>query len=381
MAAKNYRLMRCRDCGFPRLVSFAVKWNDNGTISQRMRKDFRVVILNHGFIDSLFSGIEAKLGLSIEHIAFEAQRNASKSVFESVVAHVPGMDLWRKFSTFKRLGVEQFNKVACITGQCNSTTLEYVPGVYGIARLKNPFHTGMMAANVVGAFEFLEGFPFEYTLEEEERDTYIIRIRRSERPEFAERMELDFAPLLPGHHTFERCPRCRVPLAIASQLKWMENDGIILDTRTATRVMMLDGYMVSAVFRELARELGDEIYEMMVDAQREWTVDHVGQLGLMESIGPLDSRALEKAYRDYLEGLALFGQGNPVEFSMSDRTIKVTVENPYEAHVLAGTLQGLYEALEKAPGRVTWDEPAPQVARYTVEPAGEPSGEGAGAGG
>jgi hypothetical protein len=370
MAAKRYRLMRCRECGFPRLVSAVVKWNDNGTITQLMRKDFRVVVLHHGFIDNLFSGIESKLGLSIEHIAFEAQRNASMAVFKAVGDRTPGLRFWLRFSGIKRMGVEQFNKVATITGQCLSETLEYVPGVYGIARLSNPFHAGMMAANVVGAFEFLEGFPFEYTLEEESRDAYIIKIRRSEKPEFAERMELDFAPVLPGSRTVERCPRCHVPRAMASQLKWMENDGIILDTRTATRVIMLDGYMLSAVFRELASELGDEIYQMMVDAQREWTVDHVEQLGLVGGDGPLETGALEKAYRDYLEGLALHGQGNPVEFTMSDSSIKVTVENSYEPHVLAGTLQGLYEALEKTPGRVTWEEPRAQVATYTVEPAG-----------
>ena len=59
-----------------------MKWNADGTITQFMRRDFRVVILHFGFIDSLFANIESRLGLSIEHIAFEAQRNASKATMD-----------------------------------------------------------------------------------------------------------------------------------------------------------------------------------------------------------------------------------------------------------------------------------------------------------
>ena len=81
MAKKKTTLMRCRECGFPRFVSFFIKWNDNGTITQFMRKEFRVVLIHAGFVDNLFENIEARLGVSIEHIAFEAQRNASKSTF------------------------------------------------------------------------------------------------------------------------------------------------------------------------------------------------------------------------------------------------------------------------------------------------------------
>ena len=353
----------------PRLVTFFVRWNANGTVTQFMRRDFRVVILHFGFLDSLFSNIEARLGVSIEHIAFEAQRNASKAVFQTAFDRIPGTTLALRFGFAKRMGVETFNRVGIITGQCHSQTLEYVPGKYGVARIRNPFHLNLMAANVVGAFETLEGHPFNHTWEEDGRDTYIIRIERAEvRPEIADRMALDFARPLPGSLTFERCPRCKAPMELARQLKWMEHEGVILDTRTGTRVVMLDGYMVATVFREMASELGEEVLELLVDAQRQWTVDHVEQLGLTSGNGPLPREELEGAYRKYLRMLPLYGQGNPIGLKTEDPAVSVTVENPYQVQILAGTLQGLYEALEKAKSRVSWEQQRLGAVSFRVEP-------------
>jgi hypothetical protein len=366
--AKRYSLMRCRECGFPRMVSFFIKCN--GTMTQLMRKDFRVVILHFGFLDNLFSNIESKLGISIEHIAFEAQRNASKETFQAFTEHIPGVRFFLRPGFVKRMGVEQFNKVGVITGQCHSETLEYKPGIIGVARMRNPFNFGLMAANVVGAFETLEDMPFTHTWEQESADSYIIRVKPTgARAEIAERMELEHTAALPGGLVHERCPRCRIPRAISSHLKWMENDGIILDTRTGSRVIMLDGYMVTTVFREMAQELGDDINDLLVEAQCQWTIDHVGQLGLNDAGSPAASQELEKAYREYLKSMALYGIGNPVMFAMEDNTVSVKVENPYEVHIIAGTLKGLREALEKTASKVEWEEQSSNSVLYKVTPA------------
>ncbi|MBU4174078.1 MAG: hypothetical protein KKB90_04210 [Actinobacteria bacterium] len=43
--------------------------------------------------------------------------------------------------------------------------------------------------------------------------------------------------------------------------------------------------------------------------------------------------------------------------------------NPYQKFILAGTLQGLYEALEKTGSAVEWKERMPGAVTYTVRPA------------
>lgn len=367
--ARRYSLMRCRVCGFPRLVSLIVRWNDNGTITQAMNRDFRVVIQHFGFLDTLFTNIEARLGVPIGHIAFEAQRNACKAVIGSLYDAIPGTGLVGRFDPFKRLGVGQFNKLASLTGQCHSETVMYLPGEKGIARVRNPFHLNLMAAIIVGAFETLEGVPFDHSWEEEGPDTHLITIvRAKEKPEISERMTLERRPALPGDRRFDRCPRCRVPGTVA-HLKWAENEGTITDTRTGTRVIMLDGYMITTVFREMAKELGDEVNEILVDAQRELTLEQSDRLGIAAGVRGPDPGEQEGVYREYLNTLAVYGQGNPVLLDIEGKSLKVIIENPYEIYILAGTILGLYEAFQRTPGRVSWELAREGVVSYTVEPA------------
>lgn len=361
---------RCRECGFPRVISLLLRWNDNGTITQRFSlREFRVVFFHVGFLEGLFANVEERLGLSIEHLAFEAQRNASRAVFEVFYSRMPGGHLVRKFRAGKRMTVESFNKVAGMTGMCHSATLKYEPGEVGVARMKNPFNPHLMAANVVGAFEFLEDCPFDYSWEEEGRDSYVITVTPAPgKADVSERLEVELTPPVSGDVVFNRCPRCKVPRAL-SHLSWDEAEGIILDTRTGTRVMMSDGYMVTTVFRELSRELGEEVDRVLVDAQKDWTRRHVGEIGLTAGEGTLAGDELLAAYRSYLGGLPIYGQGNPVGLEQLDPGIAIEVRNPYDMYILAGTLQGLYEALEKKQGAVEWEQKGAGSVGYLIKPA------------
>ena len=98
----------------------------------------------------------------------------------------------------------------------------------------------------------------------------------------------------------------------------------------------------------------------------------MGQLGLAEADGPLPPEELEMAYREYLKNMSLYGLGNPVLFEMEDSSVRVKVENPYEVHIIAGTLQGLREALEKSRSAVEWEELSEGSVLYSVSPAPEP---------
>jgi hypothetical protein len=66
--------------------------------------------------------------------------------------------------------------------------------------------------------------------------------------------------------------------------------------------------------------------------------------------------------------IVLYGQGNPVALEIGDSQIKVEIENPYEPVILAGSLQGLFEAIEKVACGVTWERVREGTATYTVQP-------------
>lgn len=361
---------QCPECGVPWVTSFVLRWRDNGTITMFMRNEFRAVVLRQGQVEALVKRIEDNLGVSIEHIAFEAQRNAAKVTFDNTFDGTPGARPLLRLNHYKRDTVEYFNLIGTTCEQCESETLEYVPGERGVARLKNPFYMPLMAAYVLGAFESMEGMPFSSEWEETGADTYTITVEATgDKPEVSDRMQVGVAPLLPGNNRHESCPRCRAPRAL-SNWKWDLAEGIITDGRTGSRVLILDGHGITAVFRELVAELGEEVHEILVDVQREWTVEHLGQLGIAPSSSETLSRQeLEKAYSEYLATMPLEGLGNPVSFKIRDSEIEVVIENPYSTFVLAGTLQGLYEAFEKAPSKVDWRESRPGAVHFAVGPA------------
>ena len=359
---------KCPVCGIPWVTSFMLRWRQNGTITMFLNEDFRAVVMRHSQVTNLVQRLNEKLGTSIEHIVFEAQRNAAKMTFDNTFDGIPGVRLALRSNHVKRTVVEYFNLIAVACGQCNSETLFYEPGKRGIARMQNLFYMPMMAAYVVGAFESLEGFPFDSEWVEAGPDTYEITVDASSaKPEVAERMQLEVTHVLSGCNKLEKCPRCRAPRALADWDYDME-EGTITDMRTGARVFLLDGFGFSAVFRELIAELGEEVQEVLVDVQREWTVEHLGQLGFAASDEALSGEDLEKAYRDYLANMPLDGMGNPVSFEMIGSNIEVTIENPYNVFILAGTLEGLYEALVKTGCEVKWNEPRPGAVHFTVGP-------------
>ena len=364
--AKKMWFGHCRQCGFPRLVRHLMRWNSDGTMNAVFRKGYRVVIFPTEFLDELFTNVEARLGISIRHLVFEAQSNATKALFDGT----PGARLIAGTNLGKRFTIEfGFNQLASLTGMSRSDTLEYVPGKIGVARITNPFQLDLMAAMIVGAFEFLEECPFEYSWQEDSPKSRVITVRPApEESDVAERLKMELSPVLPGDLRYDRCPRCGVP-RVLTHLQWVDEEGIILDRRTGTRVMLSDGYMVTAVFREMAKELGEEVNLLLVDAQREWTIRHVGLLELTAGDGALSGEELKRAYRMYLGDLPAYGQGNPVTIELLDPGVKIQVLNPYQKYILAGTLQGLFEALEKTGSAVEWEEKRPGAVIYTITPA------------
>lgn len=362
-------LKPCKRCGAPRLIKHFVKWRKNGTISQALKKDFRIIILHDGFMDSLFSSVEARLGIPIDHIAYEAQRNSAKAVFEVLIKKIPLQGLFLRSKFIRNGAVDIFHIVAAGTGMCYTETIEYKPGEYGLARVKNPYNIGLMVANVVGAFEAIEKAPYDGAWQEESKDVYLVKATRAtSKTELAGRMVPKFEKKLPGKNKYGRCRRCRVPSFVSEAFQWIPSEGMVLDRRTGARMVFVDGYMVETVFRELESELGEAIYSLVVEAQRDWTVSNVGELGLTGGDEPLSLEALENAYNVYLRHFPLYGYGNLVDFKMSRNKIEVTVENPFDKAIIAGTLRGMFEALEKSSSNVSWVEPSKDVVVFTISP-------------
>jgi hypothetical protein len=357
------RIKKCKVCGFPYWLARELIWNGNGTITSKNRPDFRTLIIEADYLSEIFKGIEEALGISIQHIVFEAQRNAAKEVidgninkFRWAIRYVPGV---------RRLVITYFNRMASWTGQGYAKTIYSSRDGAGAAIIRNPFNKDLMSAVVVGALESLGEMPYEYRWEKRGADDVIVVEPTSERPEISQRLTFTVPPPKPGNRQYQGCPGCGVPVQF-KDMKWEEEQGLMMDTRRGVRMVVLEIYTTGVVLRELARELGEDVYPVIVDAQRQFSLDHIrGEfLSGAEPGGGFDRDAL---YRDVLDTLALRGQGNPVSWSMEDGRLTVIVDNPFEEHILAGHLSALYELAEGKKPEVSWESPGPSTVTFTLQ--------------
>jgi len=355
------RIKKCGECGFSWVLAKVIRFNDNGTITQLFNPNFRVVLIEGDFLTEVFQRIETELGLPILHIVFEAQRNASIHTINDNLWGPLASARWTTFS--KRFTVNMFCRLAVWTGQSYAKTVVYKPGWLGEAIVRNPFNRELMAAIIVGAFEALERMPYShqwYRLGDDD----VISIRpEPSRPEIAQRLTFDTPPPKPGKRSYPRCPRCGVPQLL--KLEWHPDEGIIMDTRRNVRMVFLDAYTPVVVFRELAKELGEDIYPIIIEAQRDFSLHHLRQEFLAGGkVGEEVDR--DTFYIAVLDTLALRGQGNPVDYDTTDGTLRVVIENPFQEHLLAGLLSAMYELGEGRRAEVSWNYLDPSTLEFTV---------------
>ncbi len=341
-------MRRCRKCGFPRGISDFLRWSEEGTITERVSRDFRAVLIEADFLPQIFAHIERVLGHSIGHLVFEAQRIAAAQVIKS---NTDGPKRILRWPGIRQIFVRILALVAILTGQGYARIIRYRPGRGGEAFFRNAFHRELMAAIVVGSIETLDGKIYDYEWRDEGNGEVICLNPSPSHPGYADRLTFVPSPARRGRRGIERCSRCGVPMAL-TRLQWRTGEGEIFDPDRGVRMVILDLYTPNVVLRELARELGEDIYPVIVDAGRDFSRQRLSR----EFAGEME-RGGEELVGLALETMALRGLGNPVSFSLQGGKLSVTVDNPFNLHLLAGMLAGLFEVLEGRKTAVSWHEP------------------------
>jgi hypothetical protein len=126
-----------------------------------------------------------------------------------------------------------------------------------------------------------------------------------------------------------------------------------------------EGFTLSLVSRELIRELGDEVIPIIVDAERDYTLKMLDDLGMTRA--PEESRS--DLLQEMLSLLPLYGQGLATDVEHTPgRVLRVWVDNPYSEQFMAGRLAAFYEAMEGERARVEWSETGPSSVSYMLTP-------------
>jgi hypothetical protein len=109
------------------------------------------------------------------------------------------------------------------------------------------------------------------------------------------------------------------------------------------RMAMLGPAALDAIYEELEKELGDNIPQVVIEAQRRFV-----KAGLTSS---QEVRGIE----DFRKELALRGVGNLKEFEGGKGGLRVRVENPCLHLMLVGLTQGLFELAFGCDGEMEWE--------------------------
>ncbi len=337
-------MKRCGDCGVPKRVSAKHHWRDNGVIVTQ-GTELRGIFVESGLLCSVLSGIEERLGIPIEHIIIDAKRRDAKIYVDNMLKGARGR--LTRMKLFRRAAYSYMVKQAAAIGLAEVTILDYRPGESLDLEMGYVYNPALFAGDVSGAFESIEGVRAKVDRTNKGGSLQMTVRAWPEAPE-EERLKLEEETWAHALTSFQRCPSCGVPREL-SRWRWSVDECRISDEATGEWLIYVDTAGINAVFRELERELGEDIPKMVADLSRDFYVKLDGGKG-----APFlrDLRFLE--YR---------GFGVPESmYPVADNGNKcVAVRNPWNAAVVAGCVAAAC-GLEGSP--VNWE--APKEGRMTV---------------
>jgi len=301
------------------------QWHGNGLITTSKDEKFRMVVLEVELVRSILAGMRGMLGDYTDNLVMHGKRKYVRRYVDGLLSGPLGLLVRSRLGT--RKVYENLVSTGATLGYGYIEIMDYErkKGITGL--VKNCYAEPLFAGDVSGAFESVERVLTNCSWETEgDASTFIVTTEERE-DEMKERMEYEPPKELPSTRTLERCSGCGVPTGMA-RYKWIEKQGIILDSITNTRVCIMGLNDLNAIFHEVENAVGDEINTVVYKVSKEFAMDIY--------------KGVKKEELDNVFDLwALHGLGNVVEHS--EKHLKM--DNPYNPDLIRGRVEGLYSAL------------------------------------
>jgi len=334
----------CPECGVPRRLVKEHRWLDDGTIVQHKDPDHRMVFFESGNINGTFGNIEEIIGMPIERIVIEAKRRAT---FDFVDHMLPGVVKAILRVVGVRPIIRNITSLGSVMGYGHIELIDirrvHGKGDYATMRVTEPYSLPLFCGDLAGSFNAVDQREVGIDYEKVSPDIYDITGHVSKHPmELKGRLQTKPYTHKAGDIELERCSTCGGPKAL-SQYYWDLERGVIENRSTGRRMAMLGPAALDAIFEELEKELGENIPEVVIEAQRRFV-----KAGFSSS---QEVRGVE----DFRQELALRGAGNLKEFEADKDGLRVRIENPCLYLMLVGLTQGLFELAFGREGDVEWE--------------------------
>jgi hypothetical protein len=349
----------CPECGIPKHVTDEHSWLSDGIIVQSRHKEHRMVLIESENFDSLFKGIGELIGLPIEHIVVNVARRATRAYIDRLVTEEAREMLQKGDISPEAISVPVLQVGRAMgygAGTLSDVRFDQKDDDYVTVRYEHPYSIPLTAGNITGTIEVLMGRPGGVTFKEIPPDALEVTVFPLEHPsEMKDR--LFFRPLQAreGNIDLSRCGTCDCPSAL-SEFKWDLDNGIIRSEVTHRRMALIGAAMVDPIFEELEKELGTDIPEVVIEAQRRFV--RGGYYSVSEVRGEPRMR----------EVLALRGMGELLELKLGRKGVELRLANAALPLMGVGLTQGLYELAFGIESRVTWSFSEEGLLEVSVSP-------------
>lgn len=355
----------CSECGFPvKFVRF-FDWRSDGTIvgTDRVRMQSQITFLESSEMESLFDDLAGVMGIPIDHILIEAEKNVGKAFYASTplryLKYAP-RNRYVRPAWVAKASVRVVRTDVAGLGSGIISADSYRGGTSMVIRFKNPCFIPRLVGTSLGIYESIEGIhgaDYQYGLED--GDLVIWMRHPSKKKELLSetRLYLDEIKPFEGLLSYDRCPTCQTPLIASGALNFDIERGIISNKITGKREFVGNVQSVNAMLRELEVELGEEVQGIIYDLQKKIARERVKREHAARQI---------EFWEGCLTEFALRGLGFPVRFENRGDSVLVETRNAYNQTLYAARIATAFEVNTGLDSEIEWETREPDHGIYMI---------------
>ncbi|MDY6796917.1 MAG: hypothetical protein SWK76_16790 [Actinomycetota bacterium] len=342
----------CSDCGVPEAIGRKYTWNVDGTITEKDSPERRVVILETDNLAMLFGIIGEEKQTSLDSIIVDAKRRSATHYMQSMFGElsVQAMQFLGMHPVFRYLSDR-----ALVLGYGKIKIVKVKRLRSAEIKVSWPHFQPISLGDFAAASQVSLRGPVKIAWEPLEQNRYIYRAAASHLERSSDdKASIPVSPRLPGDIEYKMCDRCDVPLEIA-RYQWNMEKGIITDPLTAHRITICEVRDMESVLAGIERELGNDLSDLFVSAQRQF---------VKSSFSQEEMRMSQQGYRRLL---SLRGLGYLRDFEFDSTRMYMRIDNPALPRILAGSVAAFYEMSTGDHGEVRWQVENENSLVVTVE--------------
>jgi hypothetical protein len=358
-------LKKCRQCGFPIRFGRFFDWRSDGTIigTDRLQMQSQITFLENGEMEGLFEELSIVLGMPIDHILIEAEKNVGTEFYADTplrfLKYAPKNRYFRPAIAAK-MGVRAVRADVAGLGSGIISADFYRGGTSMVMRFRNPVFTARSVGNTLGIYESIEGIrgtEYEYGMEDGELLVWMRHPSSPQEPLSETRLFLEEVRPGEGPLSYERCAACNTPLAASRAFDFNVKEGIITNRNTGKRELVGAVQSVSAMLRELEAELSEDVLVPLFGCQKE--------IARAQIEAEMDTGG-DDFWERCLVGFALRGLGYPDSFEQEGGSITVSIRNAYNPTLYAARVAAAYECSTGLIADIEWTSRDRYDASFTI---------------